>query len=146
MRPLVAIYFALSVTLLSCGSRHEKNEAAPTPPKEAPAEDRTLACKAYYQAGGAGTEVETQELSLVKQTEKELTYEAKLHDIAYKVAWTKPLTALYMEISSNNGKASAFSTSRVPSHDHNDAMLDFSPTGAPRYYVSCDIVEFRPSN
>lgn len=146
MRLLVAIYFALSVTLLSCGSRHEKNEAAPTAPKEAPAEGQTLACKAHYQAGGAGAEVETQELSLVKQTEKELTYEAKLHDIAYKVAWNKPLTALYMEISSDSGKTFATSTSRVPSYDHNDSMLDFSPTGAPRYYLDCDFVEFRPSN
>ena len=132
--------------MLSCGSRHEKSEAAPTPPKEATAEGQTLACKAYYQAGGAGTEVETQELSLVKQTEKELTYEAKLHGIDYKVAWNKPLTALYIEISSANSKAKAVSSSRVPSYDHNDSGLDFSPTGATSYYVSCDIAEFRRGN
>jgi hypothetical protein len=103
----------------------------------------TLECKANYQANGPGTASQVKKLEITDDSDSQTILGAAIEDFKFNVTWDRSLTSLYMTIHEGSNKL-VFSTSRIPSNDHNDSMVDITPRGKIRLYLTCDFIEFRP--
>jgi hypothetical protein len=103
----------------------------------------TLDCKANYQPNGPGTDLQSMKLEIIEQSNDETVFKATIEEFQFKVIWQRPLTTLYMTIHEGQNKL-AFSTSRIPTHDHNDSMVDIRHREKIRLYLTCDFIELRP--
>jgi len=105
----------------------------------------TLSCTAYHQPGGPGTTPQSAVLALKEKTPDGMTQEIEYAGFRYQVYWHYKLTTLYMTILKDKRKI-LFTTSRVPSQDHNDSMADVTLPEHLRLYLTCDFVEYRPKS
>jgi hypothetical protein len=93
-----------------------------------------LACEAWHQL--KDDELQKQNLKLQSRDVNNTVLTTSFKGYTFRVDWDKNLTTLYMNVK-KNGESILFSTSRVPTEDHNDSFLDGILTDGSRIAISC---------